>query len=205
MPGRDRSLAADLARLRLKAAPKDVEALRLLARATARLGRDGPANGLFARMGSDALQAEDLFLLGLGLNRAGRKDEAGRIWERAIRLQPDHAETIEQLIIRDTAQNRLAEAAALAERLARRPGWELRGELVSGTLLGELSDPAGAARALKRAARSGPTPRATIARRRPAIAKCSPGRCSGPGCPARRTPSFRWFSSMVPTRKHRGS
>src|SRR5690242_18186333 len=60
----DWSRAADLARRRLKTAPEDIGALRLLARATARLGRDAPANALFARLGAPALQAEDLFLLG---------------------------------------------------------------------------------------------------------------------------------------------
>ena len=143
--------AADLARRWVKSAPRDLEAIRLLARSTARLGRDGPANTLFSRLGSDALQAEDLYLLGRGLDRAGQKDAAGRLWEKALRLQPDHADTIEQLIIRDTAQNRLAEAAALAERLARQPGWELRGELNLGALRSELNDPAGAAAVLKRA------------------------------------------------------
>ncbi|MFI5457799.1 MAG: multiheme c-type cytochrome [Isosphaerales bacterium] len=147
----DWSRAADLARLRLKAAPEDAEALRLLARSTARLGRDVPANALFARMGSPALQAEDLFLLGLGLDRAGQREAAGRIWEKALRLGPDHAETIDQLIIRNTAQNRLTEAAQLAERLARLPGWEVRGGLTLGVLRAELSDPAGAVTTLRRA------------------------------------------------------
>ena len=76
--------AADLARARLKAAPDDSGALRLLARATARLGRDSTANALFARLGSAALQSEDLFLLGLGLNRSGQVAEAERVWERAL-------------------------------------------------------------------------------------------------------------------------
>jgi tetratricopeptide (TPR) repeat protein len=143
--------AVELARRRLKEAPEDVDALRLLARATARLGRDVPANALFARLGSTALEAEDFYLLGLGLDHTGRKDEAGRLWEKGLALQPDHAETIVQLIIRYTAQNRLAEAAQLAQRLARQPGWELRGELDLGALRGELSDPAGAAAALRRA------------------------------------------------------
>ena len=49
---RDWGHAADLARRRLKAVPGDVEALRLLARATARLGRDAQANAMFARLGS---------------------------------------------------------------------------------------------------------------------------------------------------------
>jgi tetratricopeptide (TPR) repeat protein len=147
----DWSRAAELARRWLKAAPSDAEALRLLARSTARLGRDGPANALFARLGSSALQAEDLFLLGLGLDRAGQKDDAARAWEKALGLDPDHAATIEQLVIRDTAQNRLAEAAQLAERLARRPGWELRGELDLGALRAEVGAPAGAAAVLGRA------------------------------------------------------
>ncbi len=143
--------AAGLARRRLKAVPGDIEALRLLTRATARLGQDGTANAMFARLGFEALQAEDLLLLGKGLDRAGRKEEAGRVWEKALRLRPDHAETLEQLIIRYTAQNRLAGAAKLAERLARQPGWELRGELDLGALLAELDDPAGAAEVLRRA------------------------------------------------------
>ena len=112
----------------MKGAPDDREALRLLARATARLGRDAPANALFARLGSAALQAEDLYLLGLGLDRAGQKEAAGRVWETGLALEPDHAEMMAQLIILDMAQSRPAEAAHLAERLARQPGWELRGE-----------------------------------------------------------------------------
>jgi tetratricopeptide (TPR) repeat protein len=125
--------------------------LRLLARATARLGRDVAANALFARLGPPALQAEDLYLLGLGLDRAGQKESAGRVWEKGLTLRPDHAETIEQLVIRDTAQSRLAEAAQLAARLARQPGWELRGELDLGNLRAEMSDPVGAAAVLQRA------------------------------------------------------
>jgi tetratricopeptide (TPR) repeat protein len=147
----DFSRAADWARRRLKAAPGDVEALRLLARSTARLGRDVPANALFARLGSAALQAEDLYLVGLGLDRAGQREAAVRVWEKALGLQPDHAETIERLIPREVARNRIAQAAQLAERLAGQPGWELRGELDLAMLRAELSDPAGAASVLGRA------------------------------------------------------
>src|ERR1039458_9222205 len=43
--------AADLARRRLRTSPHDDRAVRLLARSTARLGRDATANGLFARLG----------------------------------------------------------------------------------------------------------------------------------------------------------
>jgi tetratricopeptide (TPR) repeat protein len=143
--------AADLARRRLKAAPQDIEAVRLLARATARLGRDAPANALFARLGSDALQAEDLFLLGIGLDRAGRRGEAARLWEKAVRLEPDRAEVIDRLVGGYIAQKRLVEAAQLAERLAEQPGWELHGELAAGALRAELGEPTAAATTLKRA------------------------------------------------------
>ena len=143
--------AADLARARLKIAPNDLEALRILARATARLGRDGPANALFARLGSAALEPEDLYLLGLGLNRSGEVDKAERVWQRAIAKDSEHAETIEQLIRVYAVRNRLGEAALLAERLAKQPGWEMRGELALGSLRSELDDPIGAATALRRA------------------------------------------------------
>ncbi len=143
--------AADLARARLKIAPNDLEALRILARATARLGRDGPANALFARLGSAALEPEDLYLLGLGLNRSGEVEKAERVWQRGIAKDSDHAETIEQLIRVYALRNRLAEAALLAERLAKQPGWEMRGELALGSLRSELDDPTGAATALRRA------------------------------------------------------
>jgi len=145
------SVAANLARRRLKSSPGDVEALRLLARATARLGTDSTANALFARLGSAALQSEDLFLLGLGLSRRGQAAQAERAWERALAIDAQHAETLEQLALLYTARNRLAEAAVLAERLSRRPGWELRGELTLGSLRSELNDPSGAAKVLRQA------------------------------------------------------
>src|SRR5262249_38639039 len=101
----DWNRAADLARSRLKAAPTRREALRLLASANARLRRDSAANALFARLGSAALQAEDLYLLGLGLNRSGQMAEAARVWERALALEENRPETLDQLISLYTAQN----------------------------------------------------------------------------------------------------
>lgn len=145
------SEAAEHARLRLKAAPEDREALRLLARSTARLGRDGQANTLFARLGEGGLEAEDLFLLGLGLKRAGQADRALGVWEQAVAKDAHHAEALAQLALEYTARNRLVEAARLYERLARIPGWEMRGELSLGGLRSELNDPAGASLVLRTA------------------------------------------------------
>src|SRR5262249_41060882 len=118
---------------------------------TARLGRDRIANALFARMGADALQAEDFYLLGLGLSQAGRKEEARRMWIKALALEPARLETLEQLVKSSTEQNRLVEAARYAETLSKQPGWEFRGELNWGALLAEVGDPASSATVLGRA------------------------------------------------------
>jgi tetratricopeptide (TPR) repeat protein len=147
----DWNRAADLARARVKAAPDDSGALRLLARSTARLGRDSTANALFARLGSAALESEDLFLLGLGLYRSGQVAQAERVWVRALAMDVHHPETLEQLGTLYASRNRLAEAAVLAERLSGQPGWEFKGELILGSLRSELNDPAGGAKALRRA------------------------------------------------------
>jgi tetratricopeptide (TPR) repeat protein len=147
----DFSQAESLARRKLKTDPHDLEALRLLARSAGRQGGDSLANALFARIGGNALEAEDLFLLGLGLNRAGEPERARQVWLKAQSERPAHPETLEQLVISSTAQNRLAEAAHFAEELSHQRGWELRGELDWGALVSELSDPAAAATILDRA------------------------------------------------------
>jgi tetratricopeptide (TPR) repeat protein len=102
-------------------------------------------------MGSAALQAEDFYLLGLGLSRSGQVEKAARTWERALAADASHAEALEQLASLYTARNRLAEAALLADRLSMQPGWEVRGLLMLGSLRSELNDPAGAAKALQQA------------------------------------------------------
>ncbi len=147
----DWNTAAIAAREAVKIRPDDTEALRLLARASQRLGRDASANAMFHRLGSEALQAEDDFLLGVGLTRAGRSAAAIRMWEKALALEPDHAEALDALARAYAAGNRPDEAARLAERLAHRPGWEFPGELMWGSLRFELEDPGGAADLLSRA------------------------------------------------------
>jgi tetratricopeptide (TPR) repeat protein len=122
-----------------------------LARSTARLGHDGPANALFARLGKDALSAEDYFLLAQGLNRVGQGDAAVGLWEKALADDPRHSEALEALARTYTARNRLVEAAQLYDRLSKTSGWELRGELSHAGLLFELNDPAGAVAILEQA------------------------------------------------------
>src|SRR4051794_8843906 len=61
--------ALSLANRRLREVPDDSEALRISARASARLGRDAAAVELFQRLGSDGAAGEDFFLLGNTLIR----------------------------------------------------------------------------------------------------------------------------------------
>ena len=146
----DFSAAADLARRRLKAAPDDVEALRLFARSTARLGRDASANLMFSRLGSETLRRRPVppGSRPHAVRQAARGP--GRLAEGAA-LEPDHAEALDQVVAVLAAESRLIEAAGLAERLARQPGWELKGELSLAPLRAELGDPAGAAALLHQA------------------------------------------------------
>src|SRR5262249_24579575 len=66
--------AAARARELLKTRPTDAGATRLLARSSARLGRDDAALALFERLGSGAWEAEDNLLMGRILARREQPD-----------------------------------------------------------------------------------------------------------------------------------
>ncbi len=143
------SLAAAVGRLRT--VPDDPEALRLLARSNARLGRDGSAQQAFVRIGPNAWKAEDFFLLAVSLLRQGRAELARETLLNALKADPAHAETIEALARLALEGQRPIEAAALARRLAARPGWESRGDILLARALEASNDHAGAADSLGRA------------------------------------------------------
>lgn len=147
----DWAKASGLARERLEAVKNDPEALRLLARSSARLGRDESAAALFARLDTRAMKAEDHHLLGIALNRVGKGAEALQAWQAALKEDPDHPETLDELVRLYFLNRRPDEAARAAERLSRQPGWEARGELMLGVIRAEINDPAGSAEAIRRA------------------------------------------------------
>ena len=77
--------AADLARQTLAVRKDDPAALRLLARASVRLGRDDAALAIYQRrLDEKALEAEDHVLLGLVYQRQGRADAAARAWKKVL-------------------------------------------------------------------------------------------------------------------------
>jgi tetratricopeptide (TPR) repeat protein len=148
------------ARRALDRRPDDVAALRLLARTAARQGRDDSAQAIYgrigARQGAEALQAEDYVLVAAALARRGQGREAEAVLG-LVRLDDQvRPELLSEMARILSANDKLAEAAAIAERLARRPGWEARGSAILGLLRSRQADPAGAAAMLQRALRLDP-------------------------------------------------
>jgi tetratricopeptide (TPR) repeat protein len=152
----DWSEATARATKRLKVKPDDLEARRLLARASARLGRDSTAQTLFYQLGAASASAEDFFLLAKTLEREGRGSQAVTMLERALELDPAHAESLFELSGLYAGMDRLAEATDLAERLEPLPGWSARASARLGVLHDDQNDPARAARVLERALRLDP-------------------------------------------------
>ena len=147
----DWQAATSSARVVLETDKNQVEALRLLARASARQGRDESAEALYRRLGGKALEPEDLFLLGRGLLSRGQTEPGLAALGAARDLDPNHAETLDALGKHHLATNSLLEALDFSESLARQKGWEARGLARLGRLKLSMFDPEGAAIALKQA------------------------------------------------------
>jgi tetratricopeptide (TPR) repeat protein len=144
--GQWQEVAAEARKL-LSAHPDRSDALLLLARAEARLGRDQVARNLYKKLDPSGLQADDYYLVGRGLIAEGDID-GGRIGlERAIELEPRHSETLVELIRINRRTDRLAEACEHAERLAATPGWEPRGLVLLGQVRQSQTNPEAAANA----------------------------------------------------------
>ena len=106
------------------------------------------AEAIYRRLGTGAMEAEDLFLLGRGLMLHGRAGPGLAALGAARDAQPDHAETLDALARYWAGTRSMTDALDAAERLSRLPGWEVRGAVRLGRLRSELFDPAGAAAAL---------------------------------------------------------
>ena len=147
----DLAKAGDQARAILENDRDNPDAIRLLARATARLGRDGSSAALYQRLDPKTLEAEDLYLEAVRIGRAGKSREALVKLEAARELDPTHAETLESLSRVYVHEHRLDDALKAAEDLAAMPGHEVSGNLMSGTLRVQMNDHEGAIVPLKSA------------------------------------------------------
>jgi tetratricopeptide (TPR) repeat protein len=147
--------AAALARERLHDAPRDREALRLVARASARLRQDRAVESLYSRLGPDGSEAEDYFLIGATLLRWREDGRALRMLEQARKADPNHAETLFALATEYARRDLELASADAARDLSSQPAWEARACALLGQQLLEIDDPEGAAAALARALQSG--------------------------------------------------
>jgi tetratricopeptide (TPR) repeat protein len=156
---KDWALAAKFAQERLQTARDDPRATRLMARASARMGRHTEALGLYERLIAVNLDAEDHYLIGVCLLRAGQYDDAQTAFKTALTSDPDHAEALHQLTMVTFQRGQVIEAARLAQRLAGRPGWEARGDILLGMIHASDNNPEMAAEALARGLEHDPTAR----------------------------------------------
>jgi tetratricopeptide (TPR) repeat protein len=139
------------AREQLKNDRQDPAALRLLGRALYRQQHDQAAAGIFERLGSDTMTAEDYLLVGQSCIRSEKVDLATKVWQKALRLEPDHFQSrvaLEQTFFR---QDRLSDAEREAQSLSTQGGHEALAQLMLGQICALQSDPAGAAQAFQRA------------------------------------------------------
>jgi tetratricopeptide (TPR) repeat protein len=155
---RDWQRAVDLTRPVLKSQADNLEALRVYARASARLEHDSTAGSIFTgRLGLSRLETEDRFLLGLLNVRAGRFEGALDLWAEAARQGDASTELLDNLARLSLRLQRLDEAAEAARKLARMPSWEVRGSLLLGDALALLDDPKGSVDAFRLALERDPT------------------------------------------------
>jgi tetratricopeptide (TPR) repeat protein len=140
----------------LRVKPGDREALRLLARASGRMGQDETSSGIYRRLGAEAMGAEDYLVVAGGFHRQGDLGSAFQLLEKGHSVDPDHADTLHDLSRFCASMDRLSRAEELATRLAARPGQGARAGVLLGAIRDRLSDPRGAAEALERALRLDP-------------------------------------------------
>jgi tetratricopeptide (TPR) repeat protein len=150
-------VAAEVARARVKTKGDDADALRLLARASVRLGRDDSARAFFRRLGSQAMQSDDLCLLGIALTRMGDNQGALQVWEQARAQNPNDPETLFELTRAYMADQRPVAASETARLLGAHPGWEAKAELLLGSIYLVLNDPERAVIAWEQALERAPT------------------------------------------------
>ena len=195
---------AAMARDKLREETGNTDALRLLARAYSRMGRDDAAQELFSRLGNHAMEPEDFVLLGSGLIRQDRIEPAIAVLEQARSLAPSHAETLYELARLYAQLKRFDDATTLAAQLAAIAGWESRGSVILGILHQERANPASAAKALDHALQADPqlkgAPASPIEVRK-LLARTLLKQTK----PKRLRLTLRLSSQSHPTRRYRGS
>ncbi len=155
---KDWDASAARARETLRTHPNDVEALRLLARASVRLGRLDPAIAIYTqRMSEKALEVEDYVLLGWALEQRGKTAAAAVVWDKVLGFTSIPPDLVDEFARLQLWYQRLDAAAAAAKRLSTQPGWESRGRMILGLALVGKDDITGAAEVFRAALHDDPS------------------------------------------------
>ena len=148
----DWATSARLANARLRANKEDLEAVRILARSSARQGRDDLASSLYEnRLGLQSMQSEDHFLLGRMIAGQGNTDLALSVWDKALKEDSNHPEMLESFAGMSAQKSHLEEAVAAASRLTSLPGLEAKGLMMQGIFKSLMEDSQGSANSIRRA------------------------------------------------------
>jgi tetratricopeptide (TPR) repeat protein len=143
--------AADWSRTRLKTNGGDVNALRMLARTSMRMGKDSTAAAIYnGPLSAEPMEPEDYYLVGLSYTRHGDDELALKSWSKGVAEAPEHPEMLLSLANLLARMQHFDEAVDLAGRLGRIPGWESAGLLLQGTARFSLEDYPAAAAALEK-------------------------------------------------------
>jgi hypothetical protein len=137
----DYEAASNLARDWLKVSTGDHDALRLLARTSAHLGRDTSAMWLYERLGERLMTAEDFYLLGTVLGRVGKADMGIEVWKQGLRAEPDHPQLLYAMIQENMKTSRYTEAISQAQRLAKHLGWQAYAAFLLGRIEYDRDNP----------------------------------------------------------------
>ncbi len=147
-------------------------------------------------------EAEDFYLFGNLIARSGDATTARECWEAGFRADPNHPELLQEFARLAIQTERLTLASGFARRLAARPGWEGRGDLLLGQILTSSTTP----RAPPSAAAAPSTERPSAASSRWArLAGSWPWPCSVPAGPLRRRTCYKPCRPRTSTRKPPGS
>ena len=130
---------------------EDRDALRILARASARQGRDDVARRIFQRLGVGTMEPEDHLVLAMGLNREGRTRDARETLQFAIHDDRFHSESRYELAKIEVDDERWEEASKLVRSLMPDPVWKVRAGVLLGVARGLANDPKEAVDAFKNA------------------------------------------------------
>jgi tetratricopeptide (TPR) repeat protein len=141
--------ALQQARTQLATSGDDREALRLMARASARLGRDVEAESLYSRLGVGGAEAEDFLLLGSTLFRRGQEAPGLRMLEKARDLAPDRSEVLQTLAEQYRRLGFSIASERAARALASHQGSNVLGSWMHAQSLMEIDRPADAAEAFQ--------------------------------------------------------